>query len=71
MKYWFMSVTSHVLDAPLETLETRNSSCNSLFSQAEGSVVNFSSSHNINVLYLANIMSKFTIIFNFYLKKGI
>ena len=57
-----MRVTSQILDAELETLETSNSRCRILGSQAEGCVENVNYSHNKNVLYLEKSMPKFTII---------
>ena len=66
-----MRVTSKILNAKLETFETRKSRFHILGSQAEGYVENVNSAYNRNVLYLAKIMSKFTMIFNFCLTKEI
>ena len=60
-----MRVTIHVLDAALETLETRKSRCHSLVSQVAGCVKNVNYDHNSNVLYKSKIMPKFTMIFHF------
>ena len=66
-----MRVTIQILDAALETLETRNSRSHSLGSHAEGCVANLNYAHNSNVLYPSKIMSKFTMIFHFCLPKAI
>ena len=65
IKNSFMRVTIEILDAELEILETSKSRCHSLGSLAEVYLANVNYTHNRNVLYLTNSMSKFTIIFHF------
>ena len=67
----FMGVIGQILGAALDTLETRKSICHSLVYQAADCAANFNSSHNSNVLYPANSMSKFTMIFHLCLTEGI
>ena len=66
-----MRVTRQILNSGLETLEIRKRRCQSLGYQAAGCVTNVNYSLNINVLYPSKSMSRFTMIFNFYLSKGI
>ena len=66
-----MRVTIQILDAALETLETRNIRCHILGSQAAGCVENVNSYYNRNVLYTSKIVSKFTMIFRLFLTKCI
>ena len=61
-----MRVTNQILDSDIEALETRKSVCQSLGSQVEFCVANFNYACNINVLYISNSISKFTIIFHFW-----
>ena len=66
-----MRVTSKILDAALETLETSKIKFHSFGSQEAGCVANLNYAHNIDVLYQANSISKFTTIFHLWLTKGI
>ena len=59
----FMRATNQILDAALETLKIVNNMCHVLVSQAARCVENDNSNHNRNLVYPANIMSKFIIIF--------
>ena len=65
IKYGFMWATIQILDAALETLQTRKSKCHILVSYEAGFVANSNSVQNSNVLYPDKIMSKFTMIFHF------
>ena len=65
-----MRVTIQIFNADIETLENRKSRCHSLCYQTSGCVTNFNYSHNINVLYPTKSVSKFSIVFHFYLTKG-
>ena len=65
-----MRLDSNILYEALDKLETSKSSFHSLGLQAAGCVANVDSSHNIDVLYPAKNMSKFTMRFNFYHTKG-
>ena len=60
-----MRVTSQILNAALDTLETRTSRCHSLGYQMSGCVTNVKYTHKNNALYLANIMSNFFMISHF------
>ena len=60
-----MRVNIQVLDETLETLESSNSRCHILGYQSAGCVENVNSAHNSNVMYSANSMFKFTMIFHF------
>ena len=71
-----MRVTSNILNAAIETLETRKSRWHSLGSQVEVCVENVNYTHNSNVLYpcfynLAKSMYKFTMILDLLILKGI
>ena len=72
IKYIFMGGGgSHILNAALETLETRKSRCHSLRLNMSGCVTNANYTHKSSLLYLFESMSKFSMILHFYLMKGI
>ena len=65
-----MNVTIQILDAGLETLETRNSRCQDFGYQMSDYVEYIYSDNNENVLYTANSISKTTMTFHFCITKG-
>ena len=69
IKYRFKRVTIQILDAALHTLETGKSRCQILGSQAAGYEENVNSGGNRNVLYPANGIFKFTMVFHICLTK--
>ena len=66
-----MRATIQILDAALDKLETRKSRYHSLGSYVVCCVANSNVAHNINMLYPAKSISKFTMIFYLCLTKGI
>ena len=71
IKYGFIRVTVHILNTPLDNLETNKSICHILGFQKTGCVKKFNSNNKSNVLYPANIISKFSMIFHFCLMRGV
>ena len=67
IKYGFMRVNIQILNANIETLETRNSRCHSLGYQVVVCVTNINSDHNRNLMYPSKSMAKFTMIFHLFL----
>ena len=64
-----MRMNIHILNKSIETLKARKSRYHILGTKATGYVTDFNTSHYINILYSAKSMSRFTMVFNFYLMK--